>query len=366
MTTAPGELTADALIDLIESGAYPRDIVATVARGFLPLPQEELIGVLAYLASSGDAELAELARTTMTTDIPSKAMFDYASNENAGGHHLARLMNVTTDNMVLEALIRNRAVTDAAVAELARHAEARVQEVIVINQARIIRAPEILDALLENPALSADARRRALETREEFFDKKARIAQLAAETAAFMEPDLLDAPLDPIADLLARAEGNPEEGASSLVHLQETEKSDDTKMALWARLQFMTISEKVQLAYRGDRTARMLLVRDRNKLICTAVMRNPRMSEQEAENIASMRNVEDEVLRLIGLRRDWMSKYNIMVTLVRNPKTPVGVVLPLINRLTLRDLKGLKDDKGVQQVVREMAKKAYLQRTQKR
>jgi hypothetical protein len=91
----------------------------------------------------------------------------------------------------------------------------------------------------------------------------------------------------------------------------------------------------------------MLLVRDRNKLICSAVMRNPRMSEQEVESIAGMRNVEEEVLRLIGMRRDWMSKYNIALTLCRNPKAPMGVVLPLINRLTLRDLKGLKDDKGV-------------------
>jgi hypothetical protein len=54
-----------------------------------------------------------------------------------------------------------------------------------------------------------------------------------------------------------------------------------------------------------------------------------------------------------------------MVTLCRNPKAPIGVVLPLINRLTLRDLKFLKDDKGVQQTVREMAKKAFLMRTQK-
>jgi hypothetical protein len=44
---------------------------------------------------------------------------------------------------------------------------------------------------------------------------------------------------------------------------------------------------------------------------------------------------------------------------------PIGVVLPLINRLTLRDLKGLKDDRGVQNTVREMARKAYLMKTQK-
>jgi hypothetical protein len=109
----------------------------------------------------------------------------------------------------------------------------------------------------------------------------------------------------------------------------------------------------------------MLLIRERNKLVCSAVMRNPRMNEQEAEQIAGMRNVDDEVLRLLSTRRDWMSKYPIMLNLIRNPKTPVGVVLPLINRLTLRDLKGLKDDKGVQHVVRDIARKAYLMRSKK-
>jgi hypothetical protein len=37
----------------------------------------------------------------------------------------------------------------------------------------------------------------------------------------------------------------------------------------------------------------------------------------------------------------------------------VGVVLPLINRLTLRDLKGLKDDRGVAEVVRATSRKMY-------
>ena len=127
----------------------------------------------------------------------------------------------------------------------------------------------------------------------------------------------------------------------------------------------MSVSEKVQLAFKGDRMLRMLLVRDRNKLICTAVLRNPRIRDQEIEQVAGMRNVDEEVLRIIGLKREWSAKYTVMLILCRNPKTPVGVVLPFINRLTLRDLKGLKDDKGVAQVVRESAKKLYLSRTQK-
>ena len=120
-----------------------------------------------------------------------------------------------------------------------------------------------------------------------------------------------------------------------------------------------------EAAFKGGKTERMILVRDHNKLVCSAVMRNPRMSELEVESIANMRNIAEEVLRLIAMKRDWVSKYNIAVTLARNPKCPVGVVLPLINRLTLRDLKGLKDDKGVSETVRSLARKVYLQRSHK-
>ncbi|HEX2121661.1 MAG TPA: hypothetical protein VHL59_08470 [Thermoanaerobaculia bacterium] len=357
-----GDLTAAAVIGQIESGAYPREVVSTIARGFLPLEQDELIAVLGYLCATDDAEIASLARTSLG-ELPQRAVLDFAMNEQAAPEHLARLMGAGVEGIVLEALIRNRAVPDETIAELARRADPRVQEVIVINQARILRAPAILDALLENPALSPEARRRAMETREEFFEKKARVQPLEEERE---EEEVIDLPLDPIRDLLERAaEADKEQPPAPTLTLMESEKNDPNKFALWARLYYMSVSEKVQLAFKGDRLMRMLLVRDRNKLICSAVMRNPRITETEIENIAGMRNVDDEVLRIIGTRRDWSGRYNVMVTLCRNPKTPVGVVLPFINRLTLRDLKGLKDDKGVPAVVRESAKKLYLSRTQK-
>jgi hypothetical protein len=355
-----GELSAGAILELIESGAYPRDVIATIARGFLPLGQEDLISVLAYLAAYRDEEIAGFARASLS-EIPTRIVHAFAANENMDAASLVRLMDATQDNFVLEALIRNRAVPDDAVAHVAARAEGPLQEVIVINQARILRAPEILDALLANPALTAETRRRALETREEFFEKKARLKELEAT----MEPELVDAPLDAIADLLARAVEQQPEEKGTLQPLTASEKLDPHKAAVWAKLSYLSVGEKVQLAFRGDRMIRLLLVRDRNRLICSAVMRNPRMNEQEAESIAGMRNVDEEVLRILGSRRDWISKYNIMLTLCRNPKAPVGVVLPFINRLTLRDLKGLRDDKGVQAVIRETAKKIYLSRTQK-
>jgi hypothetical protein len=365
MTSVPSaELSGDIIIERIISGDYQREAVETFARGFLPLPQDDLIVVLAYLTRSSDAAIAAAARSSLA-DVPSRSIHSFAANESLPSAHLSMLMRASEDPFVLEALIRNRAVPDALIVELAGKADAAVQEVVAINQARIIRTPEILDALLANPQLTPDVRRRALETREEFFDKKARIlAQQPAEVEVGEDEAMLSLSNEPIADLLEKAAQEPESDSPPPA-LMESEKLDEKKMSVFSQILLMSVSEKVQTAFKGGKTERMILIRDHNRLVCGAVMRNPRMSESEVESIASMRNIAEEVLRLITLKREWISKYNIVATLARNPKCPVGVVLPLINRLTLRDLKGLKDDKGVSETVRGLARKVYIQRTQK-
>ena len=351
-STAPSEMSASAIIDLVEANSYPREIVLTFARGFLPLEQEDLVSVLAYLATVPDEEISATARLSLS-EVPAKVVLSVAGSESTPVEHLGRLVRASSDNAVLEALIRNRAVPDDAIVALARTAEPALQDVIIINHARILRAPEILDALLANPALSPDVNRRVLETREEFFDKKARIQHEAGE-----DPELADVPLDAIADLLEKAEDDGQPVAPQL-EIPAAELEDPERRTIWQRLLTMSISEKVKLAFKGDKTVRMILVRDRNKLICSATMRNPRMTDSEVESIAGMRNVDEEVLRLIGVRREWMAKYPIVLSLIRNPKAPLALVLPLINRLTLRDVKTLKDDKGVAEVVRATARKIY-------
>jgi len=357
----PAELTAAVIIERIESGLFPREVILNVARGFLPLGQEELIAVLAYLIASKDEEVSKLARGSLT-DVPARNVLAFAANERAPADHLALLTGATEDPAVLEALIRNRTLVDSAIVELASRADAVVQEIIVINQARILRTPAILDALLANPRLSAETRRRVLENREEFFDKKARLEKLAEdEVADFLETEA-------IADLLEKAaeedRANAAAGKTTTPPPLPADVPDNLK-PVFQRILQMSVAEKVQLAFKGGRSERNVLVRDRNRLISSAVMRNPRMSESEAEQIAGLRNVDEEVLRIIGTRRDWVAKASIMSSLARNPKTPIGVVLPLINRLTLRELKALKDDKGVSEVVRAMARKLFDQRGKK-
>src|SRR5207248_6578112 len=97
----------------------------------------------------------------------------------------------------------------------------------------------------------------------------------------------------------------------------EFEKKDPKKMSIFAQILTMSVSEKVQLAFKGGRSERLVLIRERNRLVCSAVMRNPRMTEQEVETIAGMRNVDDEVMRLIAFKPEGRAMSSIVMARTR-------------------------------------------------
>lgn len=347
------ELSARLLIERMERGELPRDFTMFAAQGLLPLPQDDLIAVLAHLAASPDAEIASTSTQTLA-EMPARAVAAFCSSDLADDVSLAAIASRTADPAILEAVVRSRVVSDGTIERLARMAQPSIQEIIIVNQERIIRSPQILDALLENPAVTQDVRRRVLESREEFFEKKARRA-LAAEVVEGLDfQDDLD--LEPIADLLDQAETEPQPDGT-LASPEGIDAADDEKLSVWGKISKMTVAERVQCAYKGGKTERGILVRDRNKLVCTAVVKSPRITETEIEAFAAMRNIEDAVLRLIGMNREYLSKYTIIHNLVKNPRTPVGIALNLTGRLTSKDLKGLATSKEIGEAVRVHAKK---------
>jgi len=359
MDSQPAELDVESILAQIDEGTIPRDFVLSAARGMLPLDQDSLVTIVTHLSSHEDDEVREAARESLR-EFPAKVIISYARSATARPDDLDRLSVVLEEQApVLETILRNRATSDVTVARLAAIVSGSLQEVIVINQERILRTPAILESLLANPELSVDVRRRALEVREEFFEKRPYRSELPpgdfdlVELGSLEEEAVLDA-------LLAEAENSPEDGALETPPLTDT--TDEKKLSLWTLVVKMTVSQKVQLGFKGGTTERSILIRERNRLVCSAVVRNPRVTESEIEQFAGMRNLDDEVLRLIGNNRQWMTKYPIMSSLIRNPKAPIGIVLPLINRLNLRDLKGLGTDKGVSEAVRSSARRLFMQR----
>jgi hypothetical protein len=111
----------------------------------------------------------------------------------------------------------------------------------------------------------------------------------------------------------------------------------------------------MKLAVKGDREARGILIRDSNKIVSSAVINNPRITDHEVENIAAMRTVADEVLRLIALNRTWARSYSIIHNLARNPRTPIPTVLNILPRIRTKDLRNLSLNRNVSEAVRRQA-----------
>ena len=126
---------------------------------------------------------------------------------------------------------------------------------------------------------------------------------------------------------------------------------------LLQRIGRMSAAEKIALALKGNQEERLLLIRDSNKVVARAVLQSPKVTDAEIDSFASMKNVTEEVLRLISMNRAFMKNYSVARNLINNPRAPIDVALPLINRLNDRDMKLLATNKNVAEVLRGMAAK---------
>ena len=103
----------------------------------------------------------------------------------------------------------------------------------------------------------------------------------------------------------------------------------------------MTMSQKIRRAMLGTGAERMLLVRDKNKLVSAAAIRSPKIQENEVALISMSRNVSDEVLRIISMNKVWVQDHQIKLNLVTNPRTPFAFAAKLIMHLREHELKAL-------------------------
>ncbi len=160
---------------------------------------------------------------------------------------------------------------------------------------------------------------------------------------------VLNLPATVISDLVKAGEDQAVEKAE-----KAREKRTET---IAQKTQKLSVSQRIQLALRGGREIRGLLVKDPNKEVMLSVLDNQKITESEVEMVARSRSVPEEALRRIAKNREWMKNYAILLGLVTNPKTPPGVSVTLVTNIKTRDLVILEKNRNVAEVVRSAAKK---------
>lgn len=157
-----------------------------------------------------------------------------------------------------------------------------------------------------------------------------------------------------------------EEDALPEVMTQEAQEGKEPpveeKLTIEQQLLNMSVTEKIKAAIRGNKQIRGMLITSANRLISSAVLKNPRITEAEVIKIASSRSVSEDVIRGITRNREWMKLYQVKVNLVHNPKCPQGISMRLLNHLRPFELKSLVGNKNVPSLISTNAKKLLRQK----
>lgn len=396
------ELTStNPVVKAIITGTAPRPAQLAASRGILPLPQNDLLEALVALTNQNDAELAENARNTLSSQETNQLEILLKSNEIAPSilDYFAAQENLPTE--IHETVLTNPNTPKTAIIKFARQtSKGELLELISFNQQLLIQTPAIIDAIIANPYRTAEAERRAAETKREFFEKTRGAQQIANEfraqgkeaAAEFIEQsefsaNLSDTPSDidlSFEDAIFLAEHievpdsetddswlslefieefyeETEEQRQSIVNkiLGELSSEDDEisneRISVINRIMLMGMKDRVKAAMKGDREFRNILIRDPNRIVAQAVIQNARITDQEVEKISAMRAVPEDVLRQIAINRSWSRNYSIAHNLARNPRTPIANVMSILTRLQLRDLNALSKNRNVSDNVRRQA-----------
>ena len=391
------------VVQAIIGGTAPRPARLAAARGMLPLPQNDRLEVLISLQANEDQELASAALETLEGESPEDLLIVAKGEDSPISvlSYLATRKEATRE--IHEAIALNAQTPDEALAKLASiTTEGSLLELVAVNQTRLVRFPALIEAVLNNPARTPEAERRAKETRLEFFEKERGARQIADElrargqTAAaefFEEAELTtdsggltiedawiiaqhievsDAdiddswlPLERYEELLGETDADRAANLQRVIESERLEAGDVSteRISLIRRIMLMNTRDRMKLAVKGDREARGILIRDSNKIVSSAVINNPRITEHEVENIAAMRTVSDDVLRLIALNRGWARQYPIIHNLARNPRTPIPTAMHILPRIRSKDLQTLAQSKNVSEAVRRQAYRLCQVRT---
>ena len=142
-------------------------------------------------------------------------------------------------------------------------------------------------------------------------------------------------------------------------------KADQEGLSKYQIALELKVAEKIKMGLTGDKEWRALMIKQSNKLIQAAVLKNPRITDGEVLTIANNKSSSEDLIRMILLNKEWMKLYEIKKALITHPKTPPPKAMRLVPMLTMKDIKELAKSRQVSTLVSTAARKELELRIKK-
>lgn len=404
------------MIEQIRASKLPSGMMQFAARGALQVSAAENIEILVYLALHNKV-FGELARMTLA-GWDEKASITAASDAKTPAEVLNYM--ISGDNLrpaLLPALLENPSVPEGQIAKLAVSAGRDAIETM-LKSARVRALSSVLQILKTNPYVKKEEVEQIKKISGETPAPAAADAPVSDVVAAPVEESQSHEDATTAADVAAdagddesvsaylnehageiAAEGNksfqavggivellgsdyfpvtqtaevaapaeaaatstPAAAAAPGVSAAKKQKPPALRENALQKINRLDVKGRIQLALKGNKEERSLLIRDGTKVVALAVLEAPKLADGEVEKFASQKNVLEAVLRQIPLKRRFMKNYIVVRNLVANPRTPLDLGLGLMKNLLPGDLKNISGNKDVSETIRKLALKMYKQK----
>ena len=410
-------------IDLIRASKLPSNMMQFAAKGALSVPPDENIEILVYLARNNKV-FGDLARMTLA-GWDEKASLAAASNPKTAPEVLGYFISPENLRpKLLPLLVENPSVSEGELTKFAVSASRESIDVL-LKSPRVSGSTGILKSLRSNPYLKPDeavtvdkliqpgqqpsirtlqpanapqtghsAQEPSIEKSQDSPEKEtesssedvpdeavsAYLTENAAEIAGeqsrpfqpvggmitlFAEDDAASSEIKQEPASVSTGEKSSGSAAAAAtparakpVAAAESGRRDNTLQ----KINKLDVKGRIQLALKGNKEERSILIRDGTKVVALAVLEAPKLSDGEVEKFALQKNVLEAVLRQIPLKRRFMKNYIVVRNLVSNPRTPLDLSLGLMKHLLVQDLKNISANKEVSETVRKLALKMYKQK----
>ena len=407
------------MIDLVRASAVPANLMQAAARGALSVPADEMIEILVHLANHNKV-FGQLARMTLA-GWDEKASLVVAANPKTPQEVLEYW--AAPENLrpkLLPALFENPSLSKTKLAEMAATGSRDV--VLAMRQSmRVQKFPEVMQALASNPnatraesdALSAQVA--SLEESSVAGGASAGEPTPTHEEAGAVSDQEIEAYLAEHANELAQEGEKPFQPLGGMYELEHSgsetgdavveAKSEEvgapavatpagsapaaapapaTTVSVAAakpamkkvkvpgseergsslqKISKLDVKGRIQLAMKGNKEERSILIRDGTKLVALAVLESGKITDGEVEKFAGQKNVLEAVLRAIPMKRRFAKNYNVIRNLVANPRTPIDVSLGLMKHILVADLRNMCSNKEISETIRKLALKMFKQKT---
>jgi hypothetical protein len=310
------------------------------ARGALPMAGHNLVTVLFVFYHGENQELREEALSTLKT-LPAQILLGALNQPTLHPSIIDLIVKLRyQDAVVMQSALQHRMIGIKSLLFLAENSSGDVLDMLSHND-EILRKTEVLRTAIINN-IHADK------------VTKQRLGWVEPTPEPEREPEP-----EPETTVEAQAETDVGEssGDDDTADEEDLEEEDLPK---YQQLQEMSVADKIKMALTGDKEWRTLLIRESNKQVNTAVLKNPRITEGEVITIAKNRSSSDELIRIILLNRDWVKLYDMKKALVVHPRTPLQTAMRYMTFLSEKDVRDLAKSREVGQAIVNNARRMLM------